>query len=148
MDAGHGVADAFVLANIAYPTCAGSNNCMRCGGDPELVLKTPRARRAFCGAVSGTDFNAVADLENTRAHHIACDAYVPSGQSLTIDTSPNEPFVEVAFVGDSRLTAHGWLTADIDHGEVLMVSAQDRSKGIQLTGELSMWNGGTIRIYE
>ena len=163
MNNGYSVASAYYYANLDYPNCADQgHNCMRIAGDTGLRFagtyggkNIPEVRRSKCGAIYNASpyylspLYAVASRQYTRAHHIRCNSYVPSGSWLTIGTSADYPYNEVAFLNDSKLTVYGdYLFADGGNGEIMFVSAQDRGKGMKFSGELNVINGGEIKIYE
>lgn len=157
MDSGYTVGYSFYRANLAYPDCAGSNNCMRIAGDSNLVFAGstyPNVRRSLCGAL----YNAppyyispllpVSSLTYTRAHHIRCDSYTPAGYWLTLGTSSSYPYLEIVFLNDTSLTGFGPITINGENGAVRLMSASNRSQGIIINGELNIVNGGEIRVYE
>ncbi len=157
MDSGYTVSYSFSRANLAFPDCSGTNNCTRFAGDSSLRFTgtgIPKVRRSLCGAIYNpspfyfTPLPAVASTYSTRAHHIRCDSWVPYKTWLTIGTSVSYPYVDLAFVNDSKLTAYGAMTADGADGQIRFLSAQNRSRGMEFSGELSVVNGGQIKIYE
>lgn len=140
MNAGSAVGTAFNMANLAYPDCAGTNNCTRFAGHFGLFV-VPVVTRSLCGNVYD-GFKGPLTL-NSRDHYIRCDITVPSGERLTID-----PGVKVAFLNNSRITSHGTLNANGATGQTRFVSEEDNRKGMQFTGQLRIMNGGEIKIYE
>jgi hypothetical protein len=140
MASGNTVGYAFSRANLAFPDCAGTNNCMRIGGDTALRV-VPVLTRSLCGSVYN-GYKGPLSL-NSRDHYIRCDITVPTGQALTID-----PHVEVIFLNNSKVTSHGTLNANGNIGQVRLVSEEDNNKGIELTGQIRITNGGQIKIYE
>ncbi|MCK5229523.1 MAG: hypothetical protein KAR13_04615 [Desulfobulbaceae bacterium] len=163
MNNGNSVGYAFSQANLAYPDCTDQgHNCMRIAGDTGLRFagtwggkNVPELRRSKCGAIYNAPpwyffpLPSVASRTYTRAHHIRCNSYVPIGYWLTIGTSADYPYNELAFLNDSKLTVYGaYLSADGGSGEISFVSAQDRNKGMKFSGELKIYTGGEIKIYE
>lgn len=163
MNNGYTVGYAYYRANLAYPGCADDgHNCMRIAGDTGLRFagtyggkSVPEVKRSKCGAIYNappwyfSPLPSVASRSYTRAHHIRCDSNVPYGTWLTIGTSSSYPYNEVAFVNNSKLTVYGiYLSADGSNGEISFVSAQDRNKGMKFSGELKVYTGGEIKIYE
>jgi len=152
MNNGHTVGSAYAYANLAFPDCTDQGHiCMRIAGDTGLVFggaTYPEVRRSKCGAIYNAFLPAVASRYYTRAHHIRCDSYVPSGNTLTVGTYTSYPYNEVAFVNNSKLTSHGSLVANGEHGEITFVSVKDRRRGMIFSGELNVMNGGEIKIFE
>ena len=161
MNNGYTVGYGYAQANLAYSGCAdGGHNCMRIAGDVNLVFggsTYPNPHRSFCGAIYNapplnfSPFYSMANTTHTRAHHIRCNSYVPSGSYLTVGASASYPFNEVAFANDSKLTAYGSLYAETGSGiEISFASASDRGKGIKLysSGELNLYSGGEMRVHE
>lgn len=140
MFTGHTVGYAFNMANLAYPDCAGMNNCMRIAGDTVLTV-VPVVTRSLCGNVYD-GFKGPLSLKS-RDHYIRCGITVPAGQTLTID-----PSVDLVFLNDSKVTSHGILNANGATGQIRFVSEQDSGKGMEFTGQLRVMNGGQIKIYE
>lgn len=140
MNAGHTVGYAFGRANLAFPDCAGTNNCMRIAGDTVLRV-VPVVTRSLCGSVYN-GFKGPLSL-NSRDYYIRCDIAVPTGQTLTID-----PHVDLAFLNNSKVTSHGTLNANGTTGQIRFVSEEDSNKGIEFTGQIRITNGGQIKIYE
>ena len=53
------------------------------------------------------------------------------------------------FLNDSKFSVYGaYLSADGSKGEISFVSAQDRNKGMKFSGQLKVYAGGEIKIYE
>lgn len=163
MNNGYTVGYAFYRANLAYPDCTDDgHNCMRIAGDTGLRFagtyggkNVPEVRRSKCGAIYNappwylSPLSSVASRSYTRAHHIRCNSYVPTGYWLTVGTSSSYPYNEVVFLNDSKLTVYGsHLSADGGDGEITFVSAQDRNKGMKFSGQLKVYTGGQIKIYE
>lgn len=135
---------------------------MRIAGDTGLRFagsydgkSVPEARRSKCGAIYNappwylSPLFSVANRFYTRAHHIRCNSYVPAGYWLTIGTTTSYPYNELAFLNDSKFTVYGaYLSADGSNGEISFVSAQDRNKGMKFSGQLKVYTGGEIKIYE
>jgi len=140
MDAGYPVGYAFGQANLAFPDCAGTNNCMRIAGDTALRL-VPVITRSLCGNVYN-GFKGPLSL-NSRDYYIRCDITVPTGQTLTIDSD-----VDLVFLNDSKITSNGTLNANGTTGQIRFVSEEDRNKGIEFTGQIRITNSGQIKIYE
>lgn len=163
MNNGNSVGYAFSRANLAFPNCTDQgHNCMRIAGDTGLRFagtygekNVPELRRSKCGTIYNappwyfSPLPSVASRTYTRAHHIRCNSNVPATRWLTIGTSADYPYNEVAFLNDSKLTVYGTsLSADGGSGEISFVSAQDRHKGMKFSGELKVYTGGEIKIYE
>jgi hypothetical protein len=160
MNNGYTVGVGYAQANLKYPECANDgHNCMRIAGDANLVfggVTYPNPRRSFCGAIYNTPplyispLYSMANTAHTRAHHIRCNSYVPSGSYLTIGASAGYPFNEVAFANSSKLTAFGSLYAETGSGnEISFASASDRGKGIKLySGQFNLYNGGEMKVHE
>ncbi|MHC4478757.1 MAG: hypothetical protein ACYTEL_24250 [Planctomycetota bacterium] len=140
MYAGHTVGYAFNKANLAYPDCAGTNNCMRIAGDTVLTV-VPVVTRSLCGNVYD-GFKGPLSLES-RDHYIRCDITVPAGQTLTVD-----PSVDLVFLNDSKVTSYGTLNANGATGQIRFVSELDSGKGMEFTGQIRITGGGQIKIYE
>jgi hypothetical protein len=153
MSQGWTVGNAFNQANLDWPVCAGTNNCVRISGDTSLRFAGAtygNVQRSKCGAIydSISPLNPVSNRLYTRAHHIRCNSNVPAGQTLSVNTTSSKPYNEVAFVNNSKITVNGTLNANGQYGEVALVSATDRNKGIKINGQLKILNGGQIKIYE
>ena len=89
MNDGYTVGSAYSYANLAFPDCTDQgHNCMRIAGDTHLIFggpTYPKIRRSKCVAIYNappwyvSPLYAVASRYFTRAHHIRCNSYVPSG---------------------------------------------------------------------
>jgi len=139
MAAGQTVGDAFDAANADYLVCA-AGNCMRIVGDTDLTV-VPIVTRSLCGTIY--DGLGGPLTQNSRDYYIRCDLTIPGGQTLTVD-----PQVWLAFLNNARIVADGTLTASGAGGEIRFVSAEDISRGMKFTGELRIFNGGEVKIYE
>lgn len=158
MNDGWVVGYAFDRANLAYPDCAGTNNCMRIAGDRLLVFAgsgVPKVRRSISGPVYNsppsykTPLPGVPSRIGYRAYYVRSDIYVPTSRFLTISGSTNKPYVDMLFMNNSILTVYGnYFYANGADGEIRLVSAEDISKGMKITGELRIMNRGQIKIYE
>ncbi len=136
MDQGYTVQQAFDHAMASYPTCGGTNNCMRIAGDTSMRF-SPEVIRARCGSYSGTwTYNS------SRANYIQCDVTAIGG-GLTIN-----PNVDLIFLNDSKITGSSMVSADGSTGQIRFVSESDTTKGMEFTGQLRIKNGGQIKIYE
>lgn len=140
MDAGYTVGYAFSRANLAFPDCAGTNNCMRMAGDTGLRV-VPVVTRSLCGSVYNGSKGPLS--LNGRDYYVRCDIAVPAGQALTID-----PHVDLVFLNDSKVTSYGTLNANGTTGQIRFVSEEDSNKGIEFTGQIRITNGGQVKIYE
>lgn len=140
MQQGYTVGYAFHKANLAYPDCAGANNCMRIAGDTDLRV-VPVVTRSLCGNVYN-GYKGPLTL-NSRDCYIRCDITVPTGETLTIN-----PGVELVFLNDSKVTSYGTLNANGATGQTTFVSEKNIGKGMKFTGQLRIMNGGQIKIYE
>jgi hypothetical protein len=158
MNDGWPVGYAFDRANQAYPDCAGTNNCMRIAGDRLLVfagIGVPKVRRSISGPVYNspplykTPLPGVPIRIGYRAYYVRSDIYVPTSGFLTISASTTRSYVDLLFMNNSSLTVYGqYLLANGADGEIRLVSAEDISKGMKITGKLHIFKGGRIRIYE
>ena len=140
MNSGYTVQYAFNKANLAYPNCAGANNCMRFAGDASLRV-VPVVTRSLCGSVyngNGGPLN-----QNTRRHYIRCNVNVPSGQTLTIGAG-----ADLIFLNNSKIDANGTLEANGSAGQIRFVSENNESNGMEFTGEVEITAGGEIKIYD
>jgi len=138
MQQGYTVGYAFDRANLAYPDCAGANNCMRIAGDTGLMV-VPVVTRSLCGNVYN-GYKGPLTL-NSRDYYIRCDITVPAGDTLTID-----PGVELIFMNNSKVGSYGTLNANGATGQIRFLSEQHRDKGMKFTGQLRIMNGGQIKI--
>jgi len=160
MARGQSVGYAFSRANLAFPDCGGTNNCMRFVGDRNLVFggsTFPKVKRGFCGEINDvvtpifriSPIHSFKNLVNTRSHYIRCNSNVPSNQTLTIKTSSTLPFNEVVFLNNSKLTAYGRLAVSGLHGEITFVGEQHRKWGVKFEGgQMSIIRGGEIKVFE
>ena len=160
MNQGYTVGTAYAYANLAYPDCTDDGHyCMRIAGDTSLVFggsTYPNVRRSFCGPIYNlppfyfSPLYAVQSRTYTRAHHIRCNSYVPSGYDLSVETSTGYLYNEVAFVNNSKLTATGPMTVGAGDGQITFVSSLNRGKGMKVmtSGQMNMLNGGAIKVYE
>ncbi len=137
MDQGYTAQQAFNHAMTSYPTCAGTNNCMRIAGDTSMYFSPTKVIRARCGSYSGTwTYNS------SRANYIQCDVTAIGG-GLTIN-----PNVDLIFLNNSKITGSSTVSANGSTGQIRFVSENDTTKGMEFTGQLRLQNGGQIKIYE
>jgi hypothetical protein len=158
MNDGWPVGYAFDRANLAYPDCGGTNNCMRIEGDRLLVFAgrgVPKVRRSISGPVyNGFPFfisplPGVPSRIGYRAYYVRSDIYVPPDRFLSISASTTKPYVDLLFMNNSTLTVYGdYLYANGADGEIRLVSAEDFTKGMKITGKIRIKKGGHIKIYE
>jgi len=163
MNNGYTVGQAYAYANAAYPDCTNDgHNCMRIVGDTNLKVAgsgVSKVQRSKCGALYNapplylSPFPGRESRTYNRPHYIRGNCNVPSGCYLTITPSNSNPYVDLLFLNNSKLTVYGtFLSADATNGEVTFVSEQDRSKGIKLPknsgGQIKMYNGGELKVYK
>ena len=133
---------AFGQANLDFPLCAGANNCMRFAGDTTLIVK-PVVTRSLCGTLTGPWPAYIYYLSpGSRDHYFRCDI-TAGGNGVIVNASTT-----LVFLNNSKVTASSPFVADGSSGTIWFVSEANRSNGIKLNGELSMTNGGQIKIYE
>lgn len=180
---GYQAGTAYAQANLDYPDCTDEDHlCMRINGDTNLRFAgnypgtsdpVPKVTRSWCGAIHDNYIDwpsydyfpilkAVKSPADTRAHHIRCSSWVPSGSIIRIGvTSADKPWNEVAFDNNSKITAYGngasgypfslkAYVSGVAGGAVTLISAEDHSKGIKIlnSGALKAVNGGQIKVYE
>jgi hypothetical protein len=151
MNQGYTVGNAFDRANLAFPFCAIAE-CMRTGGDVDLVFAGAGVQpvvRSIAGEVfSPPALTGFPNRVNYRSIYVR-EINVPSLHYLDIIATTTHPYVDLAFVNNSSVTVFGdYLYANGELGEVRFVSEQDLSKGMKLTGELRIYTGGEIIVYE
>jgi len=161
MNDGYTVSYAFAQANMDYPDCTDDNhNCMVFMGDGNLRFAgtgLPKVTRSISGAianqsVSGDDTSplpGVPDRFHHRPYFVRSNLDVPSTEHLTLYTTSTDKYIDLAFLNGSKLTVNGYyLFADGSNGGVKFVSGLDSHKGMEITGELKMYTGGEIRVFE
>jgi hypothetical protein len=143
MNRGYTMQTSFNHANATVPTCAGTNNCMRIGGDTGMRF-IPNVGRSLCGYLPVVPDPYILTLRHKdRDYYIRCDV-VSTGNGLLID-----PHVDLIFLNDSKLIGAAPVTADATSGEIRFVSEQDTNRGMKLiSGELNAMNGGQVKVYE
>jgi hypothetical protein len=139
LDSGYSMGYAFDHANLDYPVCAIPEwKCLRMAGDRDLIV-VPTITRCLCRSI--LDCYCIEIMAEYYLIH--CDFTVPAGQTLNID-----PGSELRFMNNSKIAANGTLNANGATGQIRMVSEGNPSKGVELTGQLRIVNGGQIKIYQ
>lgn len=140
MAKGFTIKDSFDKANLEYPICAGTNDCMRFAGDEGLSV-VPTITRSHCG--EAYDGHKGPLTPDSRGQYFRCNIIVPVGRTLSIN-----PHVRCAFVNNSKIIVSGILYADGSMGEIRFVSDRDPNKGMKFIGQIRVMNGGQIKVYE
>ncbi|MBN1846355.1 MAG: hypothetical protein JW810_11770, partial [Sedimentisphaerales bacterium] len=145
MDQGYTAQQAFNHANAYYPTCAGTNNCMRIAGDTGMRF-VPNVRRSYCGSLSGGSLLPYyMGNSGDRSAHIRCN--ITAAGTYGIYILPN---TEMVFLNNAEVIATNSVYGSSSSGPIRMVSEQNRSRGMEMSGggQLRMSNGGQIKVYE
>jgi len=161
MNNGHTVAYAYGQANLAYPDCTdGGRTCMLYRGDGNLKFAgegVPKVTRSISGSISnitilGFDISPLYGVPSRfyhRPYFVRSSITVPATKHLTLYTNSTNKYIDLAFLNSSRLSMDGdYLYANGSYGGVKFVSGINQYKGMQFTGELKMYNGAEIRVYE
>lgn len=161
MNTGHTVAYAYGQANLAYPNCTDDGrNCMLYRGDGNLKFagdNVPKVTRSITGAkynftLLGFDISPLIGVPSRfyhRPYFVRSSIYVPSEKHLTLYTNTTNRYIDLSFLNSSKLTVYGtYLDADGSNGGVKFVSGSDPDKGMQFNGQLKIYTGGEIRVYE
>ncbi len=161
MKNGETVAYAYARANLDYPDCTDDGrNCMLFTGDGNLKFSgddLPRATRSISGTVLnysilGYDISPLPGVPsrlNYRPYFVRDNLEVPYSGHLTLIPTTTYRYVDLAFLNNAKLTVNGdYLHADGANGGVRFVSGLNQHKGIEVLGELKIYNGGEIRVFE
>ncbi len=133
---------AFDMANLDYPGCGGTNNCMRIAGDRNLLVE-PALTRSLCGDITKAGGPPVYLEQGCRDHYIRCDiSAVSNGIGIF-------PGVTVRFLNNSQIINKQAMTILVDGtvAEIKLVSEKGTS-GIKLNTKMKIYNGGALKIHE
>lgn len=143
MSGGHTVEYAFYRANLAFPDCSGANNCMRFAGDITLTM-VPEVTRSLCGTLVGPAPVFITFLSGggSRDHYIRCNI-TAGGNGIIINNGAT-----LVFLNNSKIIGSALVNATGAGGGIRFVSEEDRTQGMKFTGEVKIYAGGQIKIYE
>ena len=120
------------------------------GGDGRKVIRSLSGELYDLSILGATWFRlpGVYSRMGYRPYYIRTDVNVPLSRSLRLLPTASQPIIDLFLMNNSKMTCDGVLMADASQGEVMLVSANDSTKGIRIKGLLRASGGAQIKIHE